>query len=906
MGSAASSLRRWLSVALLLAAGVGLAVLWPGSDPVDLPTIRSQPDDAVAVGLPTARTATLELGPGRRVPAVAGDEAVAVGIADDGGHEEPTEIQRLEVGDPTVGAVIDVAAEASMFIAHGVSQRHLAYRFNDNGRWGEWSGLSAGADESPDGLTGGEGYQTGALAGPPVPIPLGVSEVELVITGGDTSSFDITFLDLGNEPKLPAPAGAAIGEGVAAQVVAPPIIEREQWATFEWDYQNESCQGGPSVADHLAAVVVHHTVTTNNYSEAATVDLLRAIHYSHVVINGWCDIGYNFVVDRFGRVWEARTGSIDDAVIGGHARGFNTSTMGVALLGQHHPGARPAVATVSDPASSAVEALAKWKLGIYGVDPAGKSWLRNRSTRAPLRLAGDSWHYLPAVLGHRDLGVTSCPGNHGATLVDQLPSRLAATRDVSLPYSFVGWQAHSHGPGFVVVDGLGGIRPAGASSPWSQAPAGLSGGDTAVAVGGGLGGGYLLTTSGTLVGYGIAPAVSGTPTGSADVVDLVVRSDTQSGWVLDGSGTLHGFGGAADIAAAEPVGSAVAAAVLDDGRGYIVGRSGELQGVGGSPPMSIDSALSAGVDAIDVDITVGLGGAISGFVLDETGRIHGFGGQPSTRVTPPEAVVAIAAADPGSGGWVLDKHGQLWPFGGARLIFPVSTNATAGNAVDLDNVGTVYSPSFVNGDTSRFISSAYGLFAGRAPTSIELDLEATDLEQGASRVDLTSALATSEFWTGAKLDQMYRDVLDRNPDPEGRAYWLSEIGGGLTLQDLGTYFYGSQEYANAAGSTEAYVTGLYNVLLNRAPDPDGLAYRVGVLGSGEAKPPDVANGFYASIESRRDRVAALHQQILGAAPNDEETTSWADRLLAVGDVGVAAEMAASNEYYRLAVDGPEP
>ncbi|MGI9596437.1 MAG: DUF4214 domain-containing protein, partial [Acidimicrobiales bacterium] len=266
----------------------------------------------------------------------------------------------------------------------------------------------------------------------------------------------------------------------------------------------------------------------------------------------------------------------------------------------------------------------------------------------------------------------------------------------------------------------------------------------------------------------------------------------------------------------------------------------------------------------------------------------------------------ISAAETGSGGWVLDADGQLWPFGGARLVFPVSTDASAGHAVDVDNVGSVYGPDFVNGDDARFVNSVYQLFLDRQPTIVETDLDVTELEQGGRRLDLTSVMARSEFWSADSVDEMYRNALGREPDPTGRSYWLTEIAAGLRLQDLGTYFYGSDEYANAAGSTEAYVTGLYQVLLHRTPDAEGLSYWVGLLDSGQAGPPDVANGFYASIESRRDRAARLHRRILARAPSDESRQYWAERLLSTGDAGLAAEMAASSAYYRLTVDGPEP
>ncbi len=533
------------------------------------------------------------------------------------------------------------------------------------------------------------------------------------------------------------------------------------------------------------------------------------------------------------------------------------------------------------------------------------TWLRNRASSPPLRLAGNSWHYMPTIVGHRDLGVTSCPGGHGADLVRQLPARLTARRDVSLPYSFVDWQAHSHGPGFVVADRLGGVRPAGAASPWPQAPAGLAPGESVIAVGGGLEGGYLLTSAGSLIGFGSAPAQSGfAPVAGA--VDIVVRGDGTSGWVIDGAGTLHGFGGAANLAPPGGVSNAVAAAVNERGAGYVPDAAGGLHPVGGAVSTSTDGAPARGVEAIDIDVDPDAAGEPRGWVLDRTGRLHGFGGAPSTRVTPLRAVVSVAVDGPRTGGWVLDTDGQLWPFGGARLVFPVSTNAAAGNAVDLANVGSLYSPEFVNGPDARFVSSVYELFLGREASVVEADVEVTALEQGDRRIELTNRLAKSEHWAGDTLDRMYADVLGRPPDPEGRAYWLGEIARGLTLQDLGTYFYGSEEYAAGAGSTEGYVRGLYRILLGREPDGDGLAYWVGLLDDGGARPPDVANGFYASIESRRDRASALHRRILGSAPSGDLAEELAERLLAVGDAGLAGELAADSAFYHLSVNGPEP
>jgi hypothetical protein len=876
--------------------GAIVLALWPRFDGGDPPTIGGRSTDGDRIEVATgaggeAITRRVELEEGWTIPAdIDGlDDAADEGIADGAG---------LPAGAATYGASVDVVAAAATFVVHADAPTALAYRTGSGDRWDPWRSLLIGGHEAPDGLPGEEGEGGPPPASAPVLLPAGASLVEFVVTGGDARPFDVVFLpsfDRPVDPEFDGPAGPSASVGGDA----PAIIPREAWADRTWNHQNGSCDEGPQISDHLQALVVHHTVTGNDYSESQVDDLLRSILYSHTVINGWCDIGYNFVVDRFGRIWEARTGSIDDAVIGGHARGFNRATMGVALLGQHHAGAWPRAAGVPRAAAEAVEVLANWKLGAEGVDPDGRTFLRNRSSAARQRLAGETWHHVPTVLGHRDLGLTSCPGSHGMELVAALPDRLSARRHSGLPYAWTDWRAHDHGPGLVVADARGGLRPAGAAEPWSQAPGDLGGDGPVVAVGGDLSGGYLLTAGGRVVGYGAAPSVA-SPVVVGGAVDLVVRGDGMSGWVLDGRGVLRGFGGAPDLQPSTAVSQPVAAAIGDDGRGYILEGNGRLVPLGGAPRSAV--SLSVGSAAVDLDLDA----PDAGWVLDASGKLSGFGGRADRRVDALAPVVAVVAAEQEAGGWVVDRHGQLWPFGGARYVFPVSTSARAGDIVDADRVGLVYGAEFLAGGDARYLQRIHRLFLGRDATEAEVDLGAAGLEQGADRIDLTLPLARSDQWAGANLDRMYLDVLGREPDPEGRAYWMGEIGRGLKLQDLGTYFYGSAEYAKAAGTDETYIRGLYSVLLHRAPDEAGLAYWVEELASGRAQPPDVAAGFYASVESRRDRVTRLHQRILGTSPTRDRRDAWVERLPDLGDVGLAAEIAASSEFHRLAVDGPEP
>jgi hypothetical protein len=654
-------------------------------------------------------------------------------------------------------------------------------------------------------------------------------------------------------------------------------------------------------------------VNGNNYRTSDVDDLLRAIHYAHVRVNGWCDVGYNFVVDRFGTIWEGRVGGIDRPVVGGHAKGFNTSTVGVAMLGQHQVGASPAPARTSAATEAAVERLAGWKLGRHGVDPAGTTWLRNRSTEGPQRLVGGELHLVPTVLGHRDLGLTACPGNYGLDLARRLVPLLAASRQVTPPYTFVGWTPAAVGPGFVTLDLRGGLRPAGSAaiagigaatagtgpdalpSPHPLAIAAVRQGQAAS--------GYVLHADGVLHPFGGAPALSARPAGTGTPVDVALASGGAGGWVISAGGGVHGFGGQPDRPVGGSPGGPVIAAALDgSGDGYLLDGQGRLRPVG----QAHDRQIGGGpVQAVDVAVRWPSGG---GWVLDAGGGLHPFGGAPAVSITgpgrpaPARSFEAVVGSLSGQGGWLLSDDGQLWPFGGERLVLPVSTDATAADVIDLAVVESAVPAGLLASSEARYVAAAVQLFLGRAATQEEVGYWhhrlATD---GAGRHALTTALARSDEWAGARIDAMYADVLGRPADEGGRRYWLDQVGAGMSLQAVGAHFYGSDEYYRAGPSASDYVTRLYRVLLGRAPDPAGLAYWSGILESGRARPLDVAAGFYASPESRRQRVAALYQSVLGRSPDGSGLAFWSQRLLAAGDVELAADLAASDEFHAIAV-----
>ena len=190
-----------------------------------------------------------------------------------------------------------------------------------------------------------------------------------------------------------------------------------------WATANSGCASGPiSASGGVKYAVVHHTVNANTYDADDVPAMLASIYTYHTGTNGWCDTAYNFIVDRFGRIWEGRSGGITKPIVGGHAQGFNTGSFGVSFLGQFEPGASPTAAEPSSQATAAAARLIGWKLGLYGIDPTGTvSVTSGGSNRWPKGTVLT----LNRVIGHRDVGYTACPG---ASLYNKLPAMRTAAK----------------------------------------------------------------------------------------------------------------------------------------------------------------------------------------------------------------------------------------------------------------------------------------------------------------------------------------------------------------------------------------------------------------------------------------------------------------------------------------------
>jgi N-acetylmuramoyl-L-alanine amidase-like protein/flagellar hook capping protein FlgD len=194
---------------------------------------------------------------------------------------------------------------------------------------------------------------------------------------------------------------------------SPQIIPRSAWGADE-----SIRRAPPQYADALHFAVVHHTAGTNSYSPSQSAAIVRGIEIYHVKGNGWNDIGYNFLVDRYGQVFEGRYGGIDANVIGAHAQGFNTGSVGVAVIGSYGSAAPPAAA------QDALASLLAWRLDVAHVDPL--SHVTVTSGGNP-RFAAGVPVLLRAISGHRDAGFTSCPGSALYARLGAIAAKVGAT-----------------------------------------------------------------------------------------------------------------------------------------------------------------------------------------------------------------------------------------------------------------------------------------------------------------------------------------------------------------------------------------------------------------------------------------------------------------------------------------------
>jgi hypothetical protein len=273
------------------------------------------------------------------------------------------------------------------------------------GAWSGWRPAAPEREDLPDRGDRGPRRATGWRVGNPWWV--GPSDRLEVRTRGQVGRVR-TFTVWSPEVRIPLRRPSAAG--------APPIVPRAGWGADE-----SIRRAPPSYANAIRYAVVHHTAGASSYSQVEAAAIVRAIQLYHVKGNGWNDIGYNFLVDRFGTVYEGRYGGVDRNVVGAHAQGFNTGSTGVAVLGTF---------TGGTPTAAAEEALARllaWRLDLAHVDPlTTMNVVSGGNPRFPEGIPV----FLRAISGHRDTGFTECPGDAFYARLGTLAARVS---EIGLP-----------------------------------------------------------------------------------------------------------------------------------------------------------------------------------------------------------------------------------------------------------------------------------------------------------------------------------------------------------------------------------------------------------------------------------------------------------------------------------------
>ncbi len=438
----------------LLAFGTVLAVAAPAATVVSLDIVAPAPGTEVGPPTEQARGALVASEPVK--PEV---EEIPVEGVEKAGIQALTDRPRLQRNAASELAALSAPQEVTGYATVGVTWESgveldedeitVSVRSLKDGVWSDWEDVEYHDDHGPD------PDSAEALKARPGTDPVIVGDVDEVqvkavtATGEAPADMQLAVVDPGltehaevqqpaiDTAELEAPADAAAlssattepgttepgttdpgttepgttdpgttEEGVLTGTPAdvtpkPKIFSRAQWGA------DERMRDKPSLNYYeVHAGFVHHTVNANGYTRKQVPSLIRGIYAYHTQSKGWSDIGYNFVVDRFGRIWEGRYGGVDRPVVGAHTLGYNEYSFAASALGNFDV-ARPSAAMLD-----AYGRLFAWKLSLHGIDAASSSQSVGGRT-------------FKAINGHRDAGQTACPGRYLYAKVGTIRSKAA-------------------------------------------------------------------------------------------------------------------------------------------------------------------------------------------------------------------------------------------------------------------------------------------------------------------------------------------------------------------------------------------------------------------------------------------------------------------------------------------------
>jgi N-acetylmuramoyl-L-alanine amidase len=341
-------------------------------------------------------------------------------------------------------------------------------RTQSGSTWSEWKSLKGEQADGPDAAEAASAKTTSGDVGTSPYIVTGASGYQVRSLSTDASvpaAAKVQVVDPGTSSAdtiQPAP-------GAAAAAAARPAI----WPRAAWGADEGMRRNAPSYGRVLLGFV-HHTDSSNTYSAASVPAMIRGMYAYHVRSLGWSDIGYNFLVDRFGRTWEGRYGGVTRAVVGAQTMNYNSVSTGVSAIGNFQNRAVPTAM------SAAFKRILAWKLSVHRVPATGRVVANGKSFQR--------------ISGHRDGFPTACPGQYlyaalpgiraGAAAIMGAPARApvptarkpvakvttpAWARTRFTPYKAVVLRQGSRGTAVVVLQRALGVTADGAFGPGTRA-----------------------------------------------------------------------------------------------------------------------------------------------------------------------------------------------------------------------------------------------------------------------------------------------------------------------------------------------------------------------------------------------------------------------------------------------------
>ncbi|MFD5738704.1 peptidoglycan recognition protein [Streptomyces massasporeus] len=280
-------------------------------------------------------------------------------------------------------------------------------RSRESGAWSTWRPLE-GDSRTPE---TGPDRDRAEVRGSTQPLWTGPSDGVQVRVAGSRLPEGLRVELVDPEAGSDSVHTAVVEPGVVPPAAGPQAAERPAMTSRSaWGADESLVKDPPTYTGNTKAVFVHHTAGTNDYTCSQSASIVRGVFLYHVQSNGWNDIGYHFLVDKCGTVFEGRAGGVDKPVLGAHTYGFNTATSSVSVLGDYSTAATNAAVRAS------VAKVAAWKLGLYGIDPTGTTVLTSGADNGKYKLGQKVTFH--RISGHRDGYPTECPGQH---LYDDLP-----------------------------------------------------------------------------------------------------------------------------------------------------------------------------------------------------------------------------------------------------------------------------------------------------------------------------------------------------------------------------------------------------------------------------------------------------------------------------------------------------